>query len=133
MKAVLIRLTDDGKQTLGILQTFNGLLKLFECKTLELPWLNNKKQTSCIPTGTYHVIKHNSPTFGKCFKVLDVPGRADILFHRGNYNKDTKGCLLVGKDFIDINEDGTTDITASGATFETMMAHLPESFELTII
>jgi hypothetical protein len=133
MKAILIRLTDDGNQTLGVMQCYKGLLKAFECKTLELPWKDNKKQNSCIPVGTYKVIKHNSPNFGKCFKVLEVPGREDILFHKGNFNKDTKGCILVGKDFIDVNEDGTTDITSSTLTFETMLMHLPESFELTII
>lgn len=133
MKVILTRLLDDGKQTLGILQCYNGLLKAFECKTLELSYQGNRKETSCIPIGNYKTIKHNSPTFGKCFKVLNVPGRSDILFHRGNYNKDTKGCILVGKDFIDINQDGTTDISASGTTFDKMLLVLPESFNLIIV
>lgn len=132
MKAILTRLTDDGKQTLGVFQFYSGLLKALECKTLELPWKDNNKQISCIPAGTYKVIKHNSLTFGKCFKILDVPGRSEILFHKGNFNTNTKGCILVGKDFIDINKNGTTDISASGATFEKMLTCLPDSFNLTI-
>ena len=133
MKAILIRLADDGTQTLGLLQCYSGLLKSFECKTMELPWKDNKKQISCIPTGEYKVIKHNSPNFGKVYKVLDVSGRSDILFHKGNFNKDSKGCILVGKEFIDINKDGLTDITASGATFEKMLEVLPDSFKIVII
>ena len=133
MKAVLIRLTDDGKQTLGQFEAFSGISKVFECKTLELPWKDNKKEISCIPAGTYQVRKHNSPTFGRCFKVHDVPGRSEILIHKGNFNRDTHGCILVGAAFIDVNSDGTTDISSSGATFEKMMMHLAEEFTLTII
>ena len=133
MKAILTRLTDDGKQTLGILQVFNGLMKIFECKTLELPYLNNQKQVSCIPTGQYIVKKHNSPTFGKTFHVLNVEGRSEILIHKGNFNRDTKGCILLGKDFIDIDQNGTTDITSSGKTVETMLSVMPEEFKLMII
>jgi Family of unknown function (DUF5675) len=133
MKATLTRLADDGFQTLGIFQSWDGIYPLFSCKTLELPYLGNRTLISCIPKGTYEVKKHNSPTFGKCFKLFDVPGRTDILIHKGNFNKDTKGCILVGKDFIDINEDGTTDISCSTGTFEKMFACLPEEFELKII
>jgi len=133
MKTILTRLTDDGKQTLGQFQAFSGISKVFECKTLELPWLDNSKQISCIPAGTYQVRKHNSPTFGKVFHVTGVPGRSEILIHKGNFNKDTKGCILVGKDFIDINTDGTTDITQSGATLEKMLMYLPDEFTLKII
>ena len=32
MKAILTRLDDDGKQTLGHLMLFKGLEKVFECK-----------------------------------------------------------------------------------------------------
>lgn len=133
MKAVLIRLDDDTKQTLGHLYFFSGIVKVFECKTLELPWLNNQNQISCITPGTYKVVKHNSPSKGNCFHIKDVPGRSHILIHSGNYNKDTLGCVLVGKDFIDLNRDGLTDITESKKTLEKMLALLPEEFEITIV
>lgn len=133
MKAVLFRLEDDTKQTLGQLYFFNGISKVFECKTLELPWLNNQKQISCITPGIYKAVKHNSPSKGYCFHIKDVPGRSHILIHSGNYNKDTLGCVLVGKDFIDLNRDGLTDITESKKTLEKMLALLPEEFEITIV
>lgn len=133
MKTILTRLTDDGKQTLGIFQSFVGLTKLFECKTLELPYINNQRQISCIPVGQYIVRKHNSPTFGKTFHVLNVEGRSEILIHKGNFNHNTKGCILVGKDFIDINADGTTDITSSSKTVQEMLTLLPDEFKMIII
>ena len=46
MKAILTRLDDDGKQTLGYLTLFKGLKKVFECKTLELPWKANETNVS---------------------------------------------------------------------------------------
>ena len=133
MKAILTRLHDDGKQTLGLLQCFEGLTKVFECKTMELPWFNNQRKISCIPAGSYQVRKHNSPSLGKVFKVFDVPDRSEILIHKGNYNSNSLGCILVGKEFVDINDDGTTDITGSGATLELMLMHLPAEFEILII
>jgi hypothetical protein len=33
-------------------------------------------------------------------EVLDVPNFTDILLHRGNYDHDTSGCLLVGSDCV---------------------------------
>lgn len=97
----------------------------FSCKTLELPWLDNQKYVSCIPTGFYRARKHISPTFGESIWILDVPGRSEILIHFGNYagsknpntgRPDTKGCVLVGKAFVDIDGDGKLDVTASKST-----------------
>lgn len=34
------------------------------------------------------------------FEVMGVPGHTGILFHVGNYNKDSSGCILVGSEVI---------------------------------
>ena len=65
--------------------------------TLELPWLDNKKGVSCIPTGTYPMEWTWSPRHKKEYWRIYVPGRRGILIHRGNYLRDTSGCVLVGK------------------------------------
>ena len=66
------------------------------CKTLELPWKNNKRDESCIPIGIYKCIY--DPHIDK-FLVLDVPDRDNIQIHVGNSLKDTTGCITVGKKY----------------------------------
>jgi hypothetical protein len=69
----------------------------FMCDTLENPELNNVKNISCIPEGSYSVRLRTA-------LVQDVPNRDYILFHIGNSAKDTSGCILVGigrkQDFV---------------------------------
>lgn len=52
-----------------------------------------------IPEGTYNVVWHNSPRFGRQLLNLfnnQVSKGRKILIHHGNFPKDTDGCLLVG-------------------------------------
>ena len=104
MKIVIIqrfRYRDD--QTEGNLYVLDGQNISFKCKTLELPWLNNRYRISCIPQGIYNVKKRYSEDYGNHFHIQDVPERDMILIHHGNYKQDTLGCVLVGKKHIDIN------------------------------
>ena len=66
--------------------------------TLELPWRGNAQSRSRIPPGEYLCRIRYSPKF-KCqlYEVGRVPGREHILFHAGNYPKDTDGCILLGR------------------------------------
>jgi hypothetical protein len=68
--------------------------------TLELPWRDNARQISCIPTGLYSIMRRDSLKFGKCLAVRGVPNRDGILIHAGNTVKDTHGCILVGEVYI---------------------------------
>ena len=67
--------------------------------TLELPWKDNKPWVSCVPSGIYICKRIKSPKFGNTFEITDVPGRYDILLHRGNIKKNTQGCVCVGEQF----------------------------------
>lgn len=133
VKAVLIRLQENDKQTLGVFKAFKGLKNIFGCKILELADKDNQKFISRIPEGIYRVVKHDSPTFGKCFWVKDVPGRDEVLIHWGNYYRNTKGCLLAGRDFLDIDKDNYTDVTNSKRTMTNMLHKMPDEFYLQII
>lgn len=51
-----------------------------------------------IPKGCYEIRFADSPKFGMPMPyICDVPRRSGIMFHKGNYAKDSLGCLLVGK------------------------------------
>jgi hypothetical protein len=102
--------------------------------TLEDPWLNNQRYISCIPSGTYVCAGRLSPKFGATFEVKDVPDREDILFHRGNTEDDTKGCILVGEQF-EYLAGRKTAVIASRKGFAEFMDRLSgiDQFLLTII
>ena len=92
MKLVLERQTRNSNATIGIL--FNPENQ-WEVITLENPWRNNGPDSS-IPVGNYLCRRVNSPKFGNTFEVCEVPGRTHILFHAGNTEVDTLGCILLG-------------------------------------
>lgn len=53
---------------------------------------------TAIPTGTYRIIISYSNKFKKQMPLLlNVPGFAGIRIHSGNTEKDSLGCVLVGK------------------------------------
>jgi hypothetical protein len=116
MKAQLYRTLLQPEQTLGELQIDN-----FKCYTLELGWNNNEKRKSCIPDGTYRVVKHKSPKFGLTFWIKDVPNRDAILIHAGNFHRHTLGCVLVGDNHRDTNGDGLLDVVNSKKTMEKLL------------
>tara|TARA_R110002096_G_scaffold93554_2_gene210927 strand:- start:64 stop:522 length:459 start_codon:yes stop_codon:yes gene_type:complete len=93
---LIIRDTFTDKSTIGNLY-ING--ERF-CDTLENPWLDNQRNISCIPEGSYKVrlrLARESATRDYLhLLVQEVPNRDWILFHRGNTAKDTSGCILVG-------------------------------------
>lgn len=134
MKAYLIRLDEGIDQTLGHLTLWDGLEKVFECVTLELPYEDNLTNVSCIPKGVYKVSPRYSDKYKNHFILDNVPNRRYILIHHGNYNTDTKGCILIGSRFAQINGDTLLDITASRRTLANLLDSTKESgFELIII
>ena len=50
------------------------------------------------------------------FEITEVPGHSDILFHSGNVNGDSAGCVLVG------SELGHQEILQSRAAFMKLMS-----------
>lgn len=129
MKTITITRTKESSyQTLGILQFGD-----FSCKTLELPWKNNERRVSRIPSGEYECVPHQSPKFGDSLWVQDVPNRSEILIHLGNYYRDTLGCILVGREFLDIDGDGHLDVTASRSTMTELYRLVQNESKLKLI
>ena len=132
-RAVLIRLKQNKKQTLGRLFIFDGLDIEFECCTLELPDKQNQRNISCIPTGTYDVNPRTSERHKKHFIVEDVDNRDYILIHPANYYTQLRGCIAVGYKFYDINKDGECDVTHSRRTMKHLLEAAPCGFNMIIL
>lgn len=86
-------------------------LELNPCwHTLEAKWNNNFG--GCFPEGLYTVVREYSDKFMMdLWELKNVPDRSECKLHWGNYYKNYDGCVGVGRDKADINNDGYTDIT----------------------
>lgn len=139
MNILVDRTKQDDHQTTGLLSLIqihekDGVCReeeVFRSFCIEPPWENNHQNVSRIPPGTYPAVVHQSPKFGKSVWIQDVPGRSEILIHRGNYRRDTLGCILPGRSLIDIDGDGHKDVTSSVDTMNELLS-LIEGDELTV-
>lgn len=123
----------EDKQTLGIMYCCDEESgDEIEFDTLELPWLNNQRNISCIPQGRYDVVPRTSKRFGKHFHIKDVENRKWILIHSGNYYTDIRGCILIGTGLKDINSDGYRDVINSRNAMKELLEIYPKGFKLII-
>ena len=132
MKVIINRLAHEPKQTLGVLNVYNDVNLVFSCKVLELPDRQNKRSISRINKGDYNCQLRWSKKYNWHYILKDVENRSFILIHFGNYYTQTRGCLLVGNAFKDINNDGLRDVTSSKKTMKRLLNILPKQFNLTI-
>lgn len=91
MRAIitLVRLYRD-QATIGAFLHNNSSI----CKSIELPWLANQNQKSCIPEGLYKLTPYVSKKFGQTYQVQNVKNRSGILIHPANdAKKELKGCI----------------------------------------
>lgn len=94
--------------TLGAL-SLNGHL----WQSLERPWvpgpLGGTKGISCVPVGTYRLVKHDTEAHPRSFALvnetlgvyhLEVPagrqGRTACLIHVANFVTELRGCIALG-------------------------------------
>ena len=130
MKTLTIR-----RPVTGIQGTFGMIVHndLPFALTLERQWLNNRSGISCIPAGTYKCKRVNSPKFGNTFEVTNVPGRSHILFHKGNIDDDSHGCIILGEQFGDIG--GSSGVLSSKQGYNEMMGIMKDEdgFRLIIV
>ena len=124
----LRRLATQGKQITGEIVRAGTVV----AKTIELEWKNNARRISCIPIGTYSVVKRTSNKYGNHFHLINVPGRDMILIHSGNYYSDSLGCIIVGSEHKDIDKDGLVDVVNSKATLSRMFTTFPDRFKIVI-
>lgn len=86
----------------GVLSSQDG--SCIVATTLEHAYAGSQEPVSFIPKvppGVYkcvrgqHQLAHMTEPF-ETFEITDVPGHNHILFHVGNTNNDSEGCVLLG-------------------------------------
>jgi hypothetical protein len=92
-----------------------------------------------VPVGVYQCVRGNHRLHGmdhdfSTFEITGVAGHSGILFHRGNFNKDSEGCVLCGERVI-TQANGEEMITATPHAFEEFMKRLEgiDSFTLEVV
>ena len=125
----LTRVADGPYGTYGVL---HDLEDVPFAVTLENPWMDNQPFISCIPSGQYQCKPVLSPRHGETWEVLNVEGRTHILFHIGNTEPNTRGCILLGQRYGRLN--GVPAILSSTPAFNEFkdMLHGINSLTLTI-
>lgn len=92
--------------------------------TLEHAYCTDLYYEPKIPAGTFLCVRgthslHNGIPF-ETFEVTGVPGHTGLLFHAGNFDADSEGCILVGEA---IAQKGSAEmITNSRATLDKFLA-----------
>lgn len=114
--------------TLGVLK----INKQVFCFTLEPSDQLNAPFLSSIPAQQYFCGRYTSSKYPDTWQVMGVPGRNKILFHSGNTDDDTEGCILLGQTVGRLL--GERAILNSGKTFEGFKKRLSKynEFHLTI-
>lgn len=111
------------------------------CKTLQHSYQQpDKSYAAKVPPGTYrcvrgqHQLAHMTSPF-TTFEITGVTGHTNILFHVGNYNNDSEGCVLLGMSIAPSLTMNCEMLLNSKKAFEIFM-DLQKSvneFELTVL
>ena len=102
------------------------------CQTIELPWKDNKKGESCIPSGIYKLSKRWSGKYGDHLLLHDVPDRQLILIHPANNAlKELRGCIAPVM-HVDSPGKGSDSRKACKKVFDLAFAQLKLNQLLTI-
>lgn len=130
MVARLLRFYSSDAATIGQLKVGDHVFY-----TCEPPWRDNRQNISCIPNGEYrcnYLASSASGKFRRCYHVLDVPGRAGVLMHVGNFSAQTKGCLLPGLNYA-TKQVGAEMVLSSRVALDRLASIAGDQFNLVII
>jgi|SRR3972149_8818617 len=109
MNARICRLEMTSQGSLGVMLINNEIF----CFTLEPD--KDEKGKLYIPQGTYICKRFHGNKWPNTFEVI-VPGHTAVLFHAGNTEKDTLGCILLGATVGKLK--GNRAVLNSGNTFK---------------
>lgn len=68
---------------------------------VECPDLGNLPYKSCIPEGSYPLVRTDSARFGaNSWEIIQVPYRSGIRIHVANYSNQLQGCIGLGNTLL---------------------------------
>src|SRR3990167_4069622 len=113
-KFILRRFLDTGRETYGVFICDAKPV----CLTLELCWLGNTPNISCIPSGAYKArwVKPTEKIPYEHYVLADVPAREGIALHKANKASELSGCITVGMEF------GVDGVLRSGEALDRFLA-----------
>src|SRR5216684_529742 len=124
MDMIMRRISSREDGILGELQSDD--IVSFQCSTLEHAYTDEQGGFNPkIPPGFYkcvrgvHKLEHSHQF--ETFEITNVPNHTGILFHVGNFNNDSDGCVLLGLK-MNLSDKDSLMISDSRTTFEEFMA-----------
>lgn len=111
--------------TIGVIQV-NGKYQMDTLEPHAINWQKEKKVAgkTAIPEGRYRVQIAFSKTFKRKMPYLmNVPNFVGIMIHTGNTAKNTRGCILVGKN------TAVGMVTESRIHFKRLYAQIEEAID----
>lgn len=140
MKLTLSRFDIDADGACGNLHNEDRSFELFTIERTyptesDIYWQTGQAQFVKLPPGTYTCVRGphqlaNGPKF-ETFEITGVPGRTGMLFHSGNFETDSEGCVLVGRK-MKADSMGRRFVAESKLGFQDLMKHLEGLNEFTL-
>lgn len=126
MKAKIVRVEETEQGSLGLLLLDDEIF----CCTLQPDRTDDKR--FWIPPGEYVCRRFHGTKYPNTFEIL-VQGHTALLFHAGNVEEESLGCVLLGSSFGKLKGDRA--VLNSGNTFKAFLEETEglDQFPLTII
>jgi hypothetical protein len=140
MEIVVNRIDYNENSTVGTIH-INGEFNGFTLEDKKRP--TKIKAITCIPSGRYKIVLRKKGTIHARYEqkydfhegmlhLLDVPNFQYIYIHIGNYPKDTMGCLLVGLQYCQGQEQITHSASAYAIIYKKILAAIEKGEEVWI-
>ena len=114
-KLRIVRLEQSDAGALGVLLIEGNIF----CMTLE-PDVNDSDRFQ-ISEGTYQIKRFHGIKWKNTFEII-VPGHTALLFHAGNVEADSEGCIILGQYAGILRKDRA--VMNSGHTFRAFMEYM---------
>ncbi len=101
------------------------------CNTLEPYHRDNERNVSSIPLGQYICKPYTRSNGNQTYEITGIQNRSHVIFHSGNVDDHTMGCVLLGMSFGDIGD--SLAVLNSKTAMREFLTSVHGEFQLTIV